>query len=235
MGTANQVAAEYEAIVQLWDSTVAPELNPLISLGPSGWQDYTLVYVFDRFCHFIVVEIGHKGWSANFPPLSRGDKAKRQGQFSDFLRQYLPRLAPTPEQFRQEQYQFSNRLASNRRPTDPEVMEFFLKLHAVSAGSYSWKRQDAVEAAAASERRRLLELLNDQQQPLRRRIEQALTSPPSGRKIKGLGPSTIAEIPGWLSVHRPKQLPIVNGKFVMTLDHLGIYTAAGSCFGTSSS
>ena len=115
-------------------------------------------------------------------------------------------------------------------PTKEEVRQFFLDLHAVSFGQYHQVRKNSVNEATLDELANILKCFDRRKQPIHTRIKTALTNPPQGVKITNLGPACMSEIPGWLLITHSSEYPIVNGKFVKTLDHLGLSNSLDTCF-----
>lgn len=240
MCSPQQTANEYTDLLKIWKDSIKPELFDIaLSKAPQSWRAIYFTNIFDRFCHFIVAEMQNMGLSKQYPSLPLpSTKTERQRQFQDYLENVLP---PEPDDFRKEQFEFGRKFLERSAnfpadspfpddPTEADVRQFFLNIHAVSRGMYSSQRISAVKSASLKELSDILKCFANTTAPIHGRIKKTLTDPPNGVKITSLGPACMAEIPGWLLRTRKSDYPIVNGKFVKTLNHLGLYDSNDTCF-----
>jgi hypothetical protein len=134
------------------------------------------------------------------------------------------------EKFRSRSAQYPQPPLSADDPTEVEVRQFFFDIHAINYGQYAQSRKNAVENASFEQLVDILKCFDRRDKAISDRIKAALTEPPKGVKMLGLGPASMAEIPGWLLITNRSDYPVVNGKFVETLNHLGLYDSSGTWF-----
>jgi len=240
MCSAQQAANEYVDLLKLWSDIIKPELFGYTKMAPNNWRSLHFTTIFDRFCHFIVVEVSQQGLTAHFPTIPHpGTAQQRQIQFENYVLNFLPHMPM--DSFRIRQFNFAQKFLGRTAhfpatppdpadPTEQEVRQFFLDIHAVSHGQYTQVRKDSVQGATLDELADILKCFDRRRTSIHTRIKTALTNPPNGVKITNLGPASMAEIPGWLLITHHSEYPIVNGKFVRTLDHLGLYNSLDTCF-----
>jgi hypothetical protein len=239
MPTAQQTANEYIDLLSIWERNVKPELQDLTTPASFEWRAIYFTNIFDRFCHFIVAEMPNRGLSSLFFPLSSSNtSADRQKQFKEYVENYLP---AEPEDFRLQQFNFARKFLgrSFNYPTPPfdpddpsedEVRQFFLHIHAVSFGMYASQRKESVNSTTFKDLVDVLRNFDNRRKSIHVRLRDSLTDRPKGVRIFSLGPACMAEVPGWLLTGQKSEYPIVNGKFVATLEHLGLYNATDTSF-----
>jgi hypothetical protein len=49
---------EYAELLRIWNNLVKPELFDYTKQAPNQWRTLYFTNIFDRFCHFIVTEMG---------------------------------------------------------------------------------------------------------------------------------------------------------------------------------